>query len=64
MTDVESRSGALYCQMCDDFIWDATMEELRMKKLGTGSFSSKACLSGAAIVLQQCFLASFLHLNH
>jgi ubiquitin carboxyl-terminal hydrolase 22/27/51 len=39
--DVESRTGALYCQMCDDFIWDPTLEELRMRKYGTGTFSSK-----------------------
>lgn len=35
---VESRSGALYCQMCDDIVWDPTFEDLRLKKLGTGSF--------------------------
>ncbi|KAK3487241.1 hypothetical protein B0T13DRAFT_400147 [Neurospora crassa] len=35
---VESRSGAVYCQMCDDIVWDPTFEDLRLKKLGTGSF--------------------------
>jgi ubiquitin carboxyl-terminal hydrolase 22/27/51 len=25
--------------MCDDFVWDPTLEELRMRKCGTGSFS-------------------------
>lgn len=40
-TDVESRTGALYCQMCDDFIWDPTLEDLRTRKYGTGTFSSK-----------------------
>lgn len=39
--DVDSRSGALYCQMCDDFIWDPTFEDLRVKKISTGSFLSK-----------------------
>lgn len=39
--DVDSRSGSLYCQMCDDFVWDPTLEDLRMRKIGTGSFSSK-----------------------
>ena len=38
---VESRSGTLYCQMCDDFVWDPTLEELRIRKMGTGSFSGK-----------------------
>lgn len=38
---VESRSGALYCQMCDDFVWDPTLEDLRTRKYGTGSFSRK-----------------------
>jgi ubiquitin carboxyl-terminal hydrolase 22/27/51 len=36
---VESRNGTLYCQMCDDFVWDPTLEELRIRKMGTGSFS-------------------------
>ncbi len=40
-TDVDSRSGALYCHMCDDYVWDPTLEELRLRKIGTGSFSSK-----------------------
>ena len=26
--------------MCDDLVWDPTFEELRLKKLGTGTFSS------------------------
>jgi hypothetical protein len=39
--DVESRTGALFCQMCNDFVWDPTLEELRVRKIGTGSFSSK-----------------------
>jgi len=39
--DVDSRSGCLYCQMCDDFVWDPTLEELRVRKIGTGSFSGK-----------------------
>jgi ubiquitin carboxyl-terminal hydrolase 22/27/51 len=37
--DVESRSGSLYCQICDDLVWDPTLEELRLRKIGTGSFS-------------------------
>ncbi|KAG6212252.1 hypothetical protein E4U50_001994 [Claviceps purpurea] len=36
---VDSRSGTLYCQICDDLIWDPTLEELRVRKIGTGSFS-------------------------
>lgn len=28
--------------MCDDFVWDPTLEELRVRKVGTGSFSSKS----------------------
>ncbi|TAQ84608.1 hypothetical protein B7494_g7071 [Chlorociboria aeruginascens] len=39
--DVESRTGGLFCQMCDDFVWDPTLEELRMRKIGTGSFSAR-----------------------
>lgn len=27
--------------MCDDFVWDPTLEELRVRKIGTGSFSGK-----------------------
>lgn len=38
--DVDSRSGALFCQFCQDFVWDPTLEELRVRKIGTGSFSS------------------------
>ncbi|KAF5548464.1 ubiquitin carboxyl-terminal hydrolase 22 27 51 [Fusarium napiforme] len=38
---VDSRSGCLYCQMCDDFVWDPTLEELRVRKIGTGSFSGR-----------------------
>lgn len=26
--------------MCDDFVWDPTLEDLRVRKIGTGSFSS------------------------
>lgn len=39
--DVESRTGCLFCQMCDDFVWDPTLEDLRLRKFGTGTFSSK-----------------------
>ena len=39
---VDSRSGALYCQMCDDLVWDPTFEELRVRKIGTGSFSANS----------------------
>ncbi|KAK8091650.1 ubiquitin carboxyl-terminal hydrolase [Apiospora hydei] len=38
---VDSRSGSLYCQFCEDFVWDPTLEELRVRKIGTGSFSSR-----------------------
>ncbi|KAL1844090.1 hypothetical protein VTJ49DRAFT_4942 [Mycothermus thermophilus] len=38
---VDSRCGTLYCQMCDDIVYDPTFEELRLKKLGTGSFASR-----------------------
>lgn len=41
LLDVDSRSGALYCQMCDDIVWDPTFEEMRLKKIGTGTFSSQ-----------------------
>ncbi|PQE14363.1 hypothetical protein CJF30_00006953 [Rutstroemia sp. NJR-2017a BBW] len=34
-------TGALFCQMCNDFVWDPTLEELRVRKIGTGSFSSR-----------------------
>ncbi|ATY64789.1 ubiquitin carboxyl-terminal hydrolase [Cordyceps militaris] len=29
---VDSRNGALYCQICDDLVWDPTLEELRRKR--------------------------------
>ncbi|KAI1080287.1 ubiquitin carboxyl-terminal hydrolase [Whalleya microplaca] len=38
---VDSRTGALFCQFCEDFVWDPTLEELRVRKTGTGSFSSR-----------------------
>ncbi|KAJ6439960.1 ubiquitin carboxyl-terminal hydrolase 2 [Purpureocillium lavendulum] len=38
---VDSRSGSLYCQICDDLVWDPTLEELRVRKIGTGSFSGR-----------------------
>ncbi|ETS02669.1 hypothetical protein MKX07_006860 [Trichoderma sp. CBMAI-0711] len=37
---VDSRTGALYCQICDDLVWDPTLEELRVRKIGTGTFST------------------------
>ncbi|KAK2778296.1 ubiquitin carboxyl-terminal hydrolase 2 [Colletotrichum kahawae] len=40
-SDVDSRSGALYCQICDDLVWDPTLEELRVRKMGTGTFSNR-----------------------
>lgn len=27
--------------MCDDFVWDPTLEDLRNRKIDTGTFSSK-----------------------
>ncbi|KAM3550788.1 hypothetical protein MY1884_008068 [Beauveria asiatica] len=30
---VDSRNGALYCQICDDLVWDPTLEELRLRKI-------------------------------
>lgn len=45
-TVVDSRNGALYCQICDDLVWDPTLEELRLRKIGTGSFSGKAPIVG------------------
>ncbi|KAI0599668.1 ubiquitin carboxyl-terminal hydrolase [Biscogniauxia sp. FL1348] len=38
---VDSRSGALFCQFCEDFVWDPTLEDLRVRKIGTGSFSNR-----------------------
>ncbi|PVH76016.1 ubiquitin carboxyl-terminal hydrolase-like protein [Cadophora sp. DSE1049] len=38
---VESRNGYLFCQMCNDFVFDPTLEGLRLRKIGTGSFSSR-----------------------
>lgn len=31
--------------MCDDIVWDPTFEELRLKKIGTGTFSSTFAVS-------------------
>ncbi|KAI6355314.1 hypothetical protein MCOR25_008248 [Pyricularia grisea] len=36
---VDSRNGMLYCQMCDDYVWDPTLEELRLRKIGAGTFT-------------------------
>lgn len=47
LLDVDSRNGALYCQICDDLVWDPTLEELRLRKIGTGSFSGIVPLSFA-----------------
>lgn len=38
---IDSRSGSLFCHMCDDFVWDPTLEDLRNRKIDTGTFSSK-----------------------
>ncbi|CAN8105013.1 unnamed protein product [Discula destructiva] len=38
---VESRTGSLYCQMCEDFVWDPTLEELRNRKIDSGTFSTR-----------------------
>lgn len=37
---VDSKTGSLFCHMCDDFVWDPTLEDLRNRKIGTGTFSS------------------------
>lgn len=49
MPDVDSRAGTLYCQICDDLVWDPTLEDLRVRKMGTGTFSSlfQLCPEGA-----------------
>ncbi len=33
--------------MCDDLVWDPTFEELRVRKIGTGSFSANSEFPGA-----------------
>ncbi|KAF3763696.1 hypothetical protein M406DRAFT_84461 [Cryphonectria parasitica EP155] len=38
---VDSKTGSLFCHMCDDFVWDPTLEDLRNRKIGTGTFSSR-----------------------
>ncbi|PHH69609.1 hypothetical protein CDD80_6613 [Ophiocordyceps camponoti-rufipedis] len=38
---VDSRNGSLYCQICDDLVLDPTLEELRVRKIGTGSFTGR-----------------------
>lgn len=38
---VDSRTGSFYCHLCEDFVWDPTLEELRVKKIGTGTFTGK-----------------------
>lgn len=38
---VESKSGSLFCQLCEDLVWDPTLEEVRIRKLGTGTFPGK-----------------------
>lgn len=42
---VDSKTGSLFCHMCDDFVWDPTLEDLRNRKIGTGTFSSMFRLS-------------------
>lgn len=37
--DVDSKNGSLFCQMCNDYVYDPTLEELRIRKYGTGSLS-------------------------
>ncbi|KAI0097452.1 ubiquitin carboxyl-terminal hydrolase [Nemania sp. FL0031] len=38
---VDSRNGSLFCQFCEDYVWDPTLEDLRIRKMGTGSFSNR-----------------------
>ncbi|KAK6069608.1 ubiquitin carboxyl-terminal hydrolase 2 [Seiridium cupressi] len=38
---VDSRTGSFYCHLCEDFVWDPTLEELRVKKIGTGTFTGR-----------------------
>lgn len=59
--DVESRTGALYCQMCKDFVWDPTLEELRVRKIGTGSFSSKSYTNYVYVPSPSHVMASVLY---
>lgn len=37
--DIDSKNGSLFCQMCDDYVYDPTLEEMRIRKYGTGYFS-------------------------
>lgn len=60
-TDVDSRNGSLYCQICDDFVWDPTFEELRVRKIGTGTFSSTYMLSSARF--KKAFISLFVPLS-
>jgi hypothetical protein len=52
-TDVDSRTGSLFCQFCEDFVWDPTLEDLRIRKMGTGSFSSSMLAVRLAVVTSQ-----------
>ncbi|RKU44459.1 hypothetical protein DL546_001517 [Coniochaeta pulveracea] len=38
---VDSRSGAIFCQMCDDFVWDPTLEDLRVRRIAGGTFNNR-----------------------
>lgn len=38
---VDSKNGSLFCQMCNDYVYDPTLEELRIRKYGTGSLSAR-----------------------
>lgn len=51
---VDSRTGALFCQFCEDFVWDPTLEELRVRKMGTGSFSSKSGCAARLVGPMHC----------
>ena len=48
--------------MCDDFVWDPTLEELRMRKFGTGSFSGEALVQQSGFPLDFIFVLT-LHLQ-
>ena len=45
--------------MCDDFVWDPTLEDLRMRKIGTGSFSSRLGATSYTIIFAQALSSRF-----
>jgi ubiquitin carboxyl-terminal hydrolase 22/27/51 len=56
LSDIDSKNGSLFCQMCDDYVYYPTLEEMRIRKYGTGSLSGVQTMFMPLLPLSPVFL--------